>query len=211
MSPIRPVLRGLLVATLAAGLAGCITLVPKAEPVGLYRFGAGAAPVAHAAGRPRVEVLKAASTFTRAAAGDRLLTITNDEAAYVADARWVSPASVLFDEALGRAFEADPGPARLIGRGEIAKADLILRLDVRAFETVYVAGPKAAPEVFVQVRAVLNRAGDNTLVGDQIFEARVKAGANRVGPIVAAYDEATTSVLSSITGWVAAAGPGVAR
>ena len=88
---------------------------------------------------------------------------------------------------------------------------MILRLDVRAFETVYVDGPKAAPEVFVQARAVLNRAGDNVLVGDQIFEARVKASANRVGPIVTAYDEATTLVLRKITGWVGEARPVAAR
>ncbi|WP_419320957.1 ABC-type transport auxiliary lipoprotein family protein [Caulobacter sp. ErkDOM-E] len=209
MNPIRFIPRALAVAAAAMALTGCITLLPKTEPVGLYRF--GVEPVAAAKGPPGAlfGVFKTPTVFTRASAGDRLLTITNGEAAYIAGARWVSPASILFDEAVARAFEADPGRARLIGRGEVAKADLVLRLEVRSFEAVYVDGPKAAPEVLVQVRGVINRNNDRALVGDQVFEARVKASNNRVGAIVEAYDEATAKVLTDLTGWVSASGAGI--
>ena len=61
-------------------------------------------------------VLKAPTGFVRAGAGDQILTVLpGGETAYIAQARWVSPAQVLFDEALERAFDADPGRARLIG------------------------------------------------------------------------------------------------
>jgi cholesterol transport system auxiliary component len=203
----RTILRGLAVAAAAAALAGCVSLFPKTDPVGLYRFGNDpAAPVSKGPPGALFGVFKTPTVFTRASAGDRILTFTNGEAAYIAGARWVSPASVLFDEAVARAFEADPGRARLIGRGEVAKSDLILRLEVRSFETVYVNGPKTAPEVLVQVRGVLNRSSDRALVGDQVFEARVKASDSRVGPIVQAYDSATGKVLGDITAWVSAAG-----
>jgi cholesterol transport system auxiliary component len=76
---------------------------------------------------------------------DRLLSVTNGEAAYISDARWVSPAIVLFDEAVARAFEADNSRARLVTRGEALKAAMALRLEVRSFETDYVDGPKARP------------------------------------------------------------------
>lgn len=209
MNPIRSTLRGVAVAAAALTLTGCISVFPKAEPVGLYRF--GVEPVAAAKGPPGAlfGVLKTPTVFTRASAGDRLLTITNGEAAYIASARWVSPAIVLFDEAVARAFEADPGRARLIGRGEVAKADLVLRMEVRSFEVVYVNGPKAAPEVLVQVRGVINRNNDRALVGDQVFEARVKASSNRVGSIVEAYDSATAKVLTDVTSWVSASGAGI--
>lgn len=209
MNPIRFIPQALAVAAAAMALTGCITLLPKAEPVGLYRF--GVEPVAAAKGPPGAlfGVFKTPTVFTRASAGDRLLTITNGEAAYIAGARWVSPASILFDEAVARAFEADPGRARLIGRGEVAKADLVLRLEVRSFETAYVNGPKAAPEVLVQVRGVINRNNDRALVGDQVFEARVKASSNRVSSIVEAYDSATAKVLTDLTGWVSASGAGI--
>lgn len=209
MNPIRFIPQALAVATAALALTGCITLLPKAEPVSLYRF--GVEPVAAAKGPPGAlfGVFKTPTVFTRASASDRLLTITNGEAAYIAGARWVSPASILFDEAVARAFEADSGRARLIGRGEVAKADLVLRLEVRSFEAAYVNGPKAAPEVLVQVRGVINRNNDRALVGDQVFEARVKASSNRVGSIVEAYDAATTKVLTDLTGWVSASGAGI--
>ncbi len=209
MNPIRFIPRTLAIAAAAMALTGCITLLPKAEPVGLYRF--GVEPVAAAKGPPGTlfGVFKTPTVFTRASAGDRLLTITNGEAAYIAGARWVSPAITLFDEAVARAFEADPGRARLIGRGEVAKADLVLRLEVRSFEVVYVNGPKAAPEVLVQVRGVINRNNDRALVGDQVFEARVKASNNRVGSIVEAYDSATAKVLTDVTSWVSASGAGI--
>lgn len=209
MSPIRNALRIAAVSAVAVSLSACISVFPKTKPVGMYRF--GQAEVSAPKGPPGAMfgVLKAPSAFTRAAAGDRILTSTNGEVAYIAGSRWVSPAFVLFEEAVARSFENDPGRARLIGRGEVAKADLVLRLEVRTFEADYVNGPKAAPEVVVRVRGVLNRSGDRALVGDQIFEARVKAADNRVGAIVPAYDEAVAKVLGEVVGWVNAAGPGV--
>ncbi len=207
MSPIRTVLRIAAVSAVAISLSACISVFPKTKPAGMYRF--GQAEVSAPKGPPGAMfgVLKAPSAFTRAAAGDRILTSTNGEVAYIAGSRWVSPAFVLFEEAVARSFENDPGRARLIGRGEVAKADLVLRLEVRTFEADYVNGPKAAPDVVVRVRGVLTRSNDRSLVGDRIFEARVKAADNRVGAIVPAYDEAVAKVLGEVVGWVNASGP----
>lgn len=201
--------RVLAASALVASLSGCISVFPKAKPASLYRFGEAEVSVPKGPPGAMFGVLKTTSAFTRAAAGDRILTSTNGEVAYIADARWVSPAFVLFEEAVARAFENDPGRARLIGRGEVAKTDLMLRLEVRTFEADYVDGPKAAPEVVVRVRGVLNRSQDRALVGDQVFEARVKAADNRVSAIVPAFDKATAKVLSDVVAWVNAAGPGL--
>lgn len=209
MSPMmRNLARGLAVATLAVALSGCISVFPKTKPATMYRFGDADVSVTKAPAGAMFGVQKAPSAFTRAAAGDRILTVTNGEVAYIADARWVSPAFILFEEAVARAFENDPGRARLIGRGEVAKADLVLRLEVRTFEADYVNGPKSAPEVVVRVRGVLNRNSDRTLVGDQTFEAKVKAADNRVSAIVPAFDQANAKVLTDVVAWVNAAGPG---
>ncbi|HJV41178.1 ABC-type transport auxiliary lipoprotein family protein [Caulobacter sp.] len=214
MSPIRiarNAARIAAVATLAVGLTACISVFPKTKPVGLYRF--GEAQVSTPKGPPGAmfSVLKSPTIFTRSAAADRILTSSDGQVAYIADARWVSPASVLFEEAVARAFENDPGRARLIGRGEVSKIDLVLRLEVRTFETDYVNGRKAAPEVVVRVRGVLNRNQDRSLVGDQVFEARVEAADNRVSAIVPAYDKAVAQVLGEVVGWVNAAGPAIAN
>ena len=95
--------------------------------------------------------------------------------------------------------------ARLVTRGEVAKADYVLKLDVRTFEARY-PGPKLAPEVVVETRAMLTRNDNRELVAEEVFISRVQASENRVGSIVAAYDQATDEVISDIYAWVNSGG-----
>lgn len=196
-------LRAAVAALAALSLAGCISVLPKTKPAQLYRF--GAPPPAEAAARdaaaPRVGLLKLPASFARAVSGDRILTVNGEQASYIAQARWMAPASGLFDEAVAQAYDANAGPARLVTRGEIARADYVLRLDMRNFEAVYESGPKAAPVVLVRLRAVVSKTADRSLVGEQIIEARVKASDNRVGAIVSAFNQATGEVLGKLTTW----------
>jgi cholesterol transport system auxiliary component len=184
----------------ALSLAGCISLLPKSNPAQLYRFAATAqASPPAAASAATVGVLRANGQFQREAAGDRILTVTGERAAYIADSRWVAPADVLFDEAVTRAFEASGGRVRLVSRGEPMRSDYTLRLDVRNFETDY--GEGGAPAVLVRVRAVMTRGQAGAPAAEQIFEARVPAAQNRVSAIVAAYDQALGKVLGEVVGW----------
>ncbi|MEO7386552.1 MAG: ABC-type transport auxiliary lipoprotein family protein [Gammaproteobacteria bacterium] len=199
----RTVSRRLLLAAAASLLAGCFSLFPKADPVQLYRFGATVPPVQETgSGGPGFGVFLTVSGFDRAAANDRILTVTGTQAAYIEGARWVTSSVALFDTALQRAFDADQGPARLIARGEIARADYVLKLDVRTFEARYDNGQAAAPTIVVEVHAALDRASDQTLVGDRSFNASVSASDNRVGAIVQAFDQAVAQVLGRLVAWV---------
>lgn len=206
MSILRTTLRSVGVAAVAVALTGCISLFPKSEPAGLYRFGHAAAESSRPASEKSFGVYKTPTVFTRSAMSDRLLSVTNGQAAYISDARWVSPAIVLFDEAVARAFEGPDSRARLVTRGEALKAAMALRLEVRSFETDYVDGPKAPPEVLVEIRAVMTRSNDRALLGDKVFVARVKAADNRLSAIVPAYDQAVGQTLSEIVAWVGEAG-----
>lgn len=191
----------------AVGLSGCVSLFPKSEPAQLYRFDAQVSPRAAPGGQP-FGILKLATGFPRASAGDRILTVgSGGEAAYIAAARWVTPAAVMFDEQVAQAFQG-AGRARLIGRGEVVKADYALKLDVHTFETRYDNGPKAAPLVVVSVRGVITKTGDRALVGDRVFTASVRAADNRVGAIVPAYDKAVEDVLTELIGWANAVDTG---
>ena len=208
---IRPLLKTAGAGLLALSLSACVSLLPKAKDAQTYRFGGN--PEA-ASGPVQVSppgafgVLKAPTGFVRSAAGDQILTVApGNQTAYIARARWVSPAQVLFDEALERAFDADPGRARLISRGEVGKAELVLKLDVRAFEADYLNGAGAPPTVRVEVRALITRNLDRSLVGDQLFTASVPAGDNRVGAISAAFDKAVAEVLSQVVVAANAAAP----
>lgn len=207
MTRAKAALRVAAIAACAAALAGCVSLLPKTKPAQLYSFDGGSTAKAEApSSGPTFGVLRARGGFNRAASGDRILTIAGDQVAFVAEARWVSPAAVLFDEALARAFDDNPGPARLINRGQAGRTDYVLQVDVRDFEAVYDGGLKAAPTVVVRLRANLTRSGDKSLVGDKIFEARVKAGDNRVSAIAAGFDKAVGDVIAQLIAWTNTSG-----
>ena len=194
-------LRVAVVSVAAVTLSGCVSLLPKTKPAHLYRFGQPVTAAAIDAPVGNVGVFRTAAAFQREAAGDRLLTLTNGKAAYVAETRWVAPAAVLWDEAVVAAFDADEGHVRLIARGEPATAPYVLRLDVRNFEAQYDRGAKAAPLVVVRVRAAMTSTTDRGLVGEKLFEKRIRADDNRVTAIVPAYDRAVAEVLAEVVTW----------
>ena len=198
--PPRSGLRLAVLAACAAALSGCISLLPKTKPAQLYRFGSPAAAAAPATPSPRrtVAVYLSNGSFQEESSDDRILTMTNGKAAYIGESRWVSPAQVLFDEAVSRAFDASP--VRLIAAGQPGRFAYAMRVDVRTFETRYDAGAKAAPTVVVSLHAALTRA-DQSSVGEQDFEARVPASDNRIGAIVAAYNTAVGDVVGEIVAW----------
>lgn len=202
-----PILRAAAALALAALLAACVSVLPKADPVQLYSFkGAAEAPSPKAAPTTRsFDVMRGMGSFDRAAAGDRILTTDGAKVAYIAKARWVAPAVILFDQALSSAFDDSGGPARLLSRGQVGKAIYGLRLDVRNFEARYENGPSAAPIVLIRVRATLTGA-DQAVVGDKMFEVRTPAADNRVGPIVEAYDKAIGQLMGELVAWTNAAG-----
>lgn len=197
--------RTLIAIAVAVPLAGCASMLfGKGDPVQLYRFGAEPATTAAVSGS-RFGVLKGSTDFVEAAAGDKILTLTQGQAAYIKDARWVSPASILFDELVDRTFQGSDGRARLITRGEVAKADYVLKLDMRTFEARYPA-PKMAPEVVVETRALLTRNDNREVVGERIFTANVQASENRVAAIADAFDRASDQVVGEIYTWVNSSG-----
>lgn len=206
---LKTVTAGLLLAVAANLLAGCISLFPKAEPVQLYRFGVTTPQVQEAATRgPSFGVHVTPTGFDRAAASDRILTVTGTQAAYIKGARWVTSSVALFDSALQRAFDADQGPARLVDHAEIAQTDYVLTLDVRTFEARYDHGQAASPTIVVELHAALDRTHDRILVGDRRFKASIAASDNRVGAIAQAFDQAVAQVLGELVVWVDARGEG---
>ena len=130
----------------ALTLAGCITVFPKAKPSQLYSFGAPAptaAPAPATAGTFAVRL--APIGFPIPVAGDKIMTVTGEQVAYVSGGRWVTAAAGLFDAAVVQTFDARGGPAKLIARGELTPAPYVLKLDVRRFETRFEQGAGAPP------------------------------------------------------------------
>ena len=204
MRPFRPFARAAVTLAACLAMTGCISVLPKTKPSQLYRFGAAEAAADSPARAGGAAIAKGPITFDSSAATDRILTVTGEDVAYIAGARWVSPAPILFDEAVVRAFQSTPGSPRLIERGAFGRAPLTLTLDVQAFETRYDQGADAPPQVTLRVRAVLIRNEDRTVAAEKLFAVSKRAADNRVGAIVGGYDQAVAEVMSQLVAWAAA-------
>ena len=186
-----------LAAVAALSLSGC-ALLSSPDPVQLYRFGDAGGTLTTAAASP-VQVKLRSLELPQAASGDRLMGVTGAEAAYIAGARWVSPASTLYGDALEASFHQSRA-VRLIGRRELTPTTRVLDVDVRVFETRYeYAG--GTPTVVITARGRLLRFPERTVVSEQTFEVRQPAGENRVSAIVEAYDMATRDLNTQIVAW----------
>ena len=116
LSSASAVFQGLLLAAATRLLPAVSRLFPNVEPAQLYRFG-----TTHRRCRTRPtgaklwRIVVGTRVLTRAAASDRILTVTGTQAAYIKGARWVTSAVDLFDSAVQHAFDADQG-SRAPGR-----------------------------------------------------------------------------------------------
>ena len=197
---IRPSIKLAVAAAGALAVAGC-ALLSSPPPVQTYRFGGPAAASAASegvAGLTQVNLRRV--QFPEAVEGDRLLGVTGTETAYIAEARWVSPASDLYMESLENAFAAQATRVRLIGPRELIRGERSLDIDMRAFEARYEA-PGAVPTVVVTARARLLALPDRTVTAERTFTVQQPAGANRISAIVEAFDIATRDLNTQIVDW----------
>jgi len=211
---LRPVLRLAASAAVLTALSGC-ALLSSPDPVQNYRFGLPmAAPSAVGDTPAPLTVSIRRIEFPDATGDDKILGVTGLETAYIGGARWVSPASTLFDDSLKAAFANRADRIRVLGRREPGTPPLILQVTVTTFEARY-AAPGAVPDVVVTARAQLRstperRAGGGTIRPEEgrsverIFTVNQPAGDNRVSAIVAAFDTATRDINTQIADWTIA-------
>lgn len=188
------------VAAAAVSLAGC-ALLSTPDPVQTYRFGGPAAASAAAEGQTGLRPVSLRRVeFPEAVEGDKILGVTGTETAYIAGARWVSPAADLYMESLENAFSAQATRVRIIGPRELSRGERSLNVDVRAFEARYDA-PGLAPTVVVTARARLLALPDRSVAAERTFTVQQPAAANRVSAIVEAFDVATRDLNAQIVAW----------
>lgn len=174
---------------------GCGGLLGGGKPAALYQFGevamdqAGDPPTP--IGRPLV-LLYAGSSFERQIRGDRILTTTGNQAAYIAKTRWTAPARELFDSVALRRLQGISPQITVVRIGQRPVVDYLLSIDVRRFEADY-SRHSEAPDAVIDARAQLVRVADRAIVGDWVVVQREPAQENRVTAIVAAFDRATAT------------------
>lgn len=187
---------------LASAALGACSVLSSPDPVQLYRFGDVDLPAGSPAAGRRVVVLSPVE-FPEGAGGDRILTTSGGQAAYLAGARWLAPAQRLYVSSLEAAFLRGGQGVTLSDRREAASAGVTLDLDITSFEARYLDGADAAPTVVIAGRARLV-ATDRSVRAERTFRVDQPAGENRVSAIVAATDAATARFNEDLVTWVAA-------
>lgn len=187
--------------TLTAMVLSACALLSTPDPVQTYRFGGVAASSAAASVTASpVQVTLRRVEFPKAVGGDKLLGVTGTETAYIAGARWVSPAADLYMESIENAFAAQATRVRLIGPRELTRGQRSLDIDIRAFEARYEAAG-LAPTIVVTARARLLALPERTVAAEKVFTVEQPASANRVSSIVEAFDLATRDINAQIVAW----------
>lgn len=187
------------VGTLGLAVAGC-ALLSSPDPVQTYRFGGGAPMGSANVGAAVTPIGLRRVEFPEAVEGDRLLSVTGAETAYIAGARWISPAADLYQESLENAFAAQATRVRVVGPREPVRSGRSLDIDMRAFEARYDA-PGAAPTIVITARARMTVLPDRNVSAERIFSVSQPAGENRVSAIVEAFDIATRDLNTQIVVW----------
>lgn len=187
----------------ALALTGCVTLLPKTKPAQLYRFGytpelveqkAEAAGTAGAVGKAPTGIVFGTVTFPQDSAGDRIVTVEGSQVAYVAEARWTSPASGMFKDAISTGFARGGQTVTLEPRGPTA-ANFRLDISVRKFETDYT---RNRPTVSVALDARLIRLSDRMVVGQKFISADVAVRKSDMSLMADGYNQATTQVVTGL-------------
>lgn len=195
---IRTTARFAAVAALVLGLSAC-SLLKTPPPVQMYRFGsAPEASTGPSAGAP-IDLAFNRVRFAEAVKEDRLLGVTGTQTAYIAGARWVSDADVLYADSLEAAFAAQAQRVRLVSRAT-AQTTQALDVEVRSFEARY-PSEGATPTVVITAWVRLLDTQNRAIIGQRVFSVQQPAGENRVSAIVAAFDVATRDLNTQIVEW----------
>jgi ABC-type uncharacterized transport system auxiliary subunit len=187
--------------TLSACISGLNSKLPERQS---YRLGALIAPTDAAVPVTATDVPNAASSLEimlpSAAPGlarEEIAVLRSGERLdFYTNARWAAPATAMLQTLLidrlrdARRFanvESDAGPFA---------AKYVLSLELQHFEAVYDAA--GAPNIEVALVCTLGRRADRSVVTSFTAHSEVRAEADRMQAVVAAFDQATAQVLTQI-------------
>ncbi|WP_417482210.1 ABC-type transport auxiliary lipoprotein family protein [Maricaulis sp.] len=192
-----------LVALSALSVSACVSLLPETTPSAVYRLSSPEARAWTGESWTVVEVVPPLAP--RGLAGDEIaLQMADGHIAYMAAARWISPAPRVMQNLIVDTFNATDSRLAPALPEDGVRADYELRLSLDEFEAVYDQGDNRAPLVRVRLSTRLVAARGRRFVGSTVLVGEVRASSNRIGAIVAAFDQASTQVSRELADWTAA-------
>lgn len=126
---------------------------------------------------------------------------------YYARANWTDRAPEMVQTLILESFENSSNIVA-VGRDSLGlRADFVLKIELREFQAEYKSS--AAPDIRVQLNAKLVRMPRRSIVASQRFESVEAATADRLEPIVDAFDTALGKVLRDVVEWTLRTGEDV--
>lgn len=189
-----------LTAGLAATVLSACSILPKTEPVDVYRLptdwtravagSTAAAPwslrvatpmASEALNSPRIAVLPQADLISR-----------------YKGVRWSDPAPVLLRNRIVEGFAKDGRVQKLSTNDSNLQADYELGGELRAFQTEYRAG---AVDVVVRLDARLVQASSLRIVASRRFEVRQPLTDTQVPGVIAGFGQASDRLVAQLVDW----------
>ncbi|GHU12561.1 hypothetical protein AGMMS50225_20710 [Betaproteobacteria bacterium] len=190
----------------ATTLAAACSILPEPRPIDIWLLPA-AAHTTTPAPEPRPWSLRLARPAVAGhLATQRIVVVpAPDQISVYKGANWNEPAPLLLRNRLLDAFRADGRIAALSTDEQRVFADFELVSDLRAFQSEYRAAHEP-PEILIRLDARLLDSANRRIVASQRFEARVRAGDERVAEVVKAFGNAADALSDALVSWVVGAG-----
>ena len=204
MSPIWRHLRRFAPVLLGLGMAGCSSLLHSdAPPVQVYTLRAGAVS-ADGAANPH-PALAASLRVAQPLAGPGLgtsqivLLQTDDRMNVYAGSAWAADAPALIESLATQTLRASGDWSSVEDAESPFPSHYLLQISIRHFDADYSAGTGAPPTVHVTLDCTLGSEGGRRLIATFVAAGRAAAAANRLGEVVAAFQQATDLALTSMS------------
>ena len=206
----RNCLRCIATALLALGLSGCSSMLRSdAAPVQIYTL--RTAPASSGSSADPVAVVNATLRVAHPLAGPGLgtsqivLRQPDDRLNVYAASAWAADAPVLV-ESLAVDTLRGSGHWRSVEDAESPfPSDYLLQISIRRFDADYSGDGNAPPTVQVTLDCTLGKEEGRDIIATFVASGTAVASANRLGEVVAAFQQATDAAMAALSQQISAA------
>ncbi len=200
----------LLLLPFAALLGGCGGLLRStAAPEQTYYLRAPAVPAggAAASGSAPLSSLRVARPLADPGLDTShiMLLESDHRMSFYTGSRWPAPMPQMLGSLAVQTLRAAGQWVSVEDSASAFPSDYLLQITVRRFDADYGSGAAAAPEVHVVLDCNIGRRDGREVIGSFVVAGSATAGANRLGAVVGAFEQATDAALTALTAQAVAA------